>query len=391
MFTIRTHNAISPAGLGVFDASLYSVSNQGDSPDALLLRSAKLSPDMIPSSVKAVARAGAGVNNIPVDSCTEQGVVVFNTPGANANSVKELAIAGMLLSARAIHEGINWVGTQEADSELPGKVEKGKSSFAGSEIQGKRLGVVGLGAIGVQVANAAEALGMEVHGYDPFISVKAAWGLSSSVRRCNSIERLLEICDYVSLHLPLTPDTKDLVDGKKLSGAKKGLRLLNFSRGALANNTAVLEALDSGRLSRYVTDFPSQELLGHPGVLCIPHLGASTSEAEDNCAVMAAKQLRDFIEDGTIKNSVNFPACHLERNGGGRILVANKNIPNMLTQILGVLSARELNVENMTNRHRDSVAYNIIDVCVPEVDQDILDALKAIEGVLMVRHIPAQS
>lgn len=387
MLKIQTLNKISPVGLDTFGRDEYEVASEIPNPDAILLRSYKLPVDEISESVRAIARAGAGVNNIPVEACTEKGIIVFNTPGANANSVKELVIAGLLLCSRRIHEGMNWVAAESADDHLAKRVEKEKSSFAGTEIAGKALGVVGLGAIGVLVANAAVDLGMTVYGYDPYISVEAAWGLSAKVQRCESIEQLMTSSDYMSLHVPLTPDTENLVNTEKLKRAKRGLRILNFSRGGLVERAAIGPALKEGILSRYVTDFPTPELQGLDGVMAIPHLGASTEEAEDNCAVMAAGQLRDFLENGNIVNSVNFPACSLEPSGGVRLLVANRNIPNMLSQILEVLATEGLNVEEMVNKHRNGVAYNIIDVSAGCISDDAMTKLKAIDGVLMTRQI----
>ena len=387
MFRIQTRNKISPLGLELFGPDDYEVSSEIPNPDALLLRSYKLPEDEIGGTVKAVARAGAGVNNIPVDACTERGIVVFNTPGANANSVKELVIAGLLLSARRIHEGMRWVEDQHADDELTQRVEKQKSTFAGTEISGRRLGVVGLGAIGVLVANAAIELGMDVYGYDPFISVAAAWGLSSRVRRCESLEQAMATCDYITLHVPLTPDTEGLIGIERLKRAKPGLRVLNFSRGGLTDVPAMKQALAEGLVSRYVTDFPSGDLLGNPGVLSIPHLGASTAEAEDNCAVMAVRQLRDHLENGNIVNSVNFPACSLEPTGGVRLILANRNVPNMLSQILSILAEQGLNVEDMVNRHKNAIAYNIIDLSAACIRETAMIQLAAIDGVVMIRQI----
>ncbi len=387
MFKIQTRNKIAPVGLDLFGRDAYEIASEILGPDALLLRSYKLPIDEIGSSVKAIGRAGAGVNNIPVDACTDRGVVVFNTPGANANSVKELVIAGLLLSSRQIHEGMNWVAGQSADDNLATNVEKGKSSFSGSEISGKKLGVVGLGAIGVLVANVAIDLGMEVFGYDPFISVTAAWGLSSKVIRCESLDQLVGTCDYMTLHIPLTPDTKNLINAEKLKRANNGLRILNFSREGLVDTAAVRVALKDGTVSRYITDFPVPELLGEKGVMSIPHLGASTTEAEDNCAVMAVKQLKDFLEHGNISNSVNFPACSMERAGGVRLIVANKNVPNMLSQILAVLADEGLNIEDMVNKHRNGNAYNIIDLSANCISEDAMGQLGSIEGVVMTRQI----
>lgn len=387
MFKIQTRNKIAPVGLDLFGREEYEVASEIPGPDAMLLRSYKLPADEVGSTVKAIARAGAGVNNIPVEACTDRGIVVFNTPGANANSVKELVIAGLLLSSRKIHEGISWVENQSADGDIAKSVEKEKSSFAGSEISGKKLGIVGLGAIGVLVANAAIDLGMEVFGYDPFISVAAAWGLSSKVMRCESLDQLVGTCDYVTLHIPLTAETENLINAEKLKRAKPGIRILNFSRGGLVDRAAVKLGLADGSVSRYITDFPTPELLGVKGVMSIPHLGASTEEAEDNCAVMAVKQLKDFLENGNITNSVNFPVCSMERAGGVRLILANRNVPNMLSQILAVLAEEGLNVEDMVNKHRNGNAYNIIDLSASCIRDEAMKQLNSIDGVVMTRQI----
>ncbi len=387
MFKIQTRNKISPIGLSLFERNNYEVAGELPDPDALLLRSYKLPEDEIDSTVKAIARAGAGVNNIPVEACTDRGIVVFNTPGANANSVKELVIAGLLLSSRRIHEGMNWVSGQSADGNLSKNVEKEKSSFAGSEISRKKLGVVGLGAIGTLVANVAVDLGMDVYGYDPFITIDSAWGLSRRIKHCENLDQLIGTCDYMTLHIPLIPDTENIINTEKLKLAKTGLRILNFSRGGLVDIAAVKTALEGGTVSHYITDFPNPELLGVKGVMSIPHLGASTAEAEDNCAVMAVRQLQDFLEHGNITNSVNFPACSLEPAGGVRLIIANKNIPNMLSQILAVLEDEGLDYENMVNKHRNGIAYNIIDLSAPGISSEAMNKLGAINGVVMTRQI----
>ncbi|MDX1547107.1 MAG: phosphoglycerate dehydrogenase [Rhodothermales bacterium] len=390
MFTIRTYNKISPKGLDLLPADLYHVSDAAEAPDAILLRSQSLHDVELPPSVKAVARAGAGVNNIPVERCAERGIVVFNTPGANANSVKELVLAGLFLSSRGIVEGVTWARSlADRGDEVPALVEQGKKQFKGPEILGKTLGVVGLGAIGVAVANAAVALGMHVVGHDPFITVASAWGLSSDVRRASSLDALLAESDYVTLHAPLTDDTRDLIDARALGRMRRGARLLNFARGGLVDNAAVLRALDAGTLARYVTDFPDAALAGHAHVLPVPHLGASTPEAEDNCAVMAARQLRDFLEHGNITNSVNFPTCQMpEPAGRQRIVIANRNVPNMVGQITTVLARHGINIADLLNqsaRHYD-LAYNIIDVD-SAFGSEVLDELRAIDGVITVRGL----
>lgn len=387
MFKIQTKNTIASAGLKLFDKEKYEVSSTLSSPDAILIRSSKLSENDIESNVKAIVRAGTGVNNIPLDYCTERGIAVFNTPGANANSVKELVIAGLLLCSRNIHEGMNWVEKQGNSKDLATRVETEKQTFSGNEISRKTLGIIGLGTIGVLVANAAIDLGMQVYGYDPFISVRAAWGLSSRVQRCENLEYLMSSCDYISLHLPLTTDTKMLVNAKTLKRAKKGLRLLNFSRAELVDSNIIALSLNNGTLEKYVTDFPIPELMNIEGVMNIPHLGASTKEAENNCAIMAVEQLKDFLENGNIKNSVNLPDCSLEPSGCLRYIVANRNIPNMLSQILDVFAKENLNVEEMINKNKNNIAYNIIDVSTSRTSETLLEKIKSIDGVLMSRHI----
>jgi len=387
MFNIKVHDNIDSFGLKQFDSENYRMGVNPRFPDAILLRSHELSPIEIEPSVLAIARAGVGVNNIPIDICTKRGVVVFNTPGANANSVKELVVAALILSSRRICDGINWLSSQNNVSKLKENIERKKSFFAGSEIRGKELGVIGLGSIGVLVANAAEQLGMKVSGYDPFISVNAAWGLSSGVKRCESLEQLMANSDYISLHVPLTKDTESLLDKKSLKRARTGLHLLNFARDELVNPDEVKKALKNGTLSCYVTDFPVPELLGEKGVISIPHLGASTTEAEKNCATMAAGQLKDFLENGNIRNSVNFPSCALEPTGNLRLVVANQNVPNMLSQILSVLAQVNLNIEDMVNRHQGQVAYNIIELSAPGLSRDSMRQLNSIEGVIMTRQI----
>jgi len=387
MFNIKVYDNIASPALSRFDSENYRVGGNPSAPNAILLRSHKTLPIEIEPSVLAVARAGAGVNNIPVDMCTERGIVVFNTPGANANSVKELVIAALFLSSRRIHDGINWLASQINASQLAETIEREKFSFTGSEISGKKLGVIGLGSIGVLVANAAEQLGMEVSGYDPFISVSAAWGLSSGIRRSKSLDHLMSNSDYISLHAPLTKATENLMNKNSLKRAKPGLHLLNFARDGLVNAREVKAALKNGTLSSYVTDFPVPELLGEKGVISIPHLGASTTEAEENCAVMAVNQVKDFLENGNITNSVNFPSCFLESSGSARLIVANKNVPNMLSQILSVLAQEGLNVEDMVNRHQDRIAYNIIELSPPPLHPDFMRQLDTIDGVIMTRQI----
>ncbi len=387
MFTIQTRNAIAESGLAQLGGSRFTIDPDTEAPDAILLRSADLHGEHLPASVKAIARAGAGVNNIPVETCTERGIVVFNTPGANANAVKELVIASLLLSGRRLSEGIAWARSLKGtDADVEALVEKEKKRFAGPEIAGKTLGIIGLGAIGVMVANAAGELGMRVLGYDPYISVNAAWGLRRDVERADALEDLLARSDYITLHAPLTENTTGIIGANALSRVKRGVRILNLARGPLVDNEAMLSALDAGTVSRYVTDFPTAALVGHSSVIPIPHLGASTPESEENCAVMAARQLRDFLFTGNITNSVNFPDCSMPVSDDFRIVIANRNIPNMVGQITQVLADEYANISDMLNRHRDGVAYNIIDV-EEDLSRDSIERLKAIEGVITVRAI----
>lgn len=344
----------------------------------------------LPSSLRAVARAGAGVNNIPIERCTEKGIAVFNTPGANANGVKELVIAGLMLTSRDIAGAIEWAKTLKGKGdEIPGLIESGKKNFAGSEIKSKTLGIIGLGAIGVLVANAAQAIGMRVVGYDPYISVKSALRLSRNVEITSCVESMLSQADYVTINVPQTPETKGYINKERIALMKDGVKVLNFARGGLVNNADIAEALESGKVARYITDFPDAEIMDMKNVIAIPHLGASTNESETNCAIMAVEQMREYMENGNVINSVNFPSAEMERsNGGARITIANKNIPNMVGQITTVLAAADANIANMLNRNRGDIAYNIIDVYRKDVTKEIVDALKNITGVFMVRVIP---
>ncbi len=387
MFKVQTLNNISSKGLSQFPGESYTLAEDIQDPEAIILRSYNLHDRPIPDSVLAIARAGAGVNNIPVAECTKRGIIVFNTPGANANSVKELVIAALLLSARGIHPGLAWTETLTGRGDEVSKlVEKEKSRFAGTEILGKKLGVVGLGAIGAMVANAAIGMGMDVIGFDPFISVENAWGLSRSVRRARSLDTLFAEVDYVTLHVPLTDDTKNMINKSRIASMKKGVRIMNFARGGLIRNDDIIAAIDAGQVAGYVTDFPEDALLGRPGILCVPHLGASTEEAEDNCAAMAVEQLKAFLETGNVRNSVNFPDCQMDLNHRTRLLVANRNIPNMVGQITTVLANGGINIADLLNRHRDEVAYNIIDI-EGEFSSDVLSSISNIEGVIAVRVI----
>lgn len=387
MYTIKTLNSIAKRGLSILGERGLTVDDEAEKPDGILLRSAKLHDYDFPRELKAIARAGAGVNNIPVERCTEQGIVVFNTPGANANSVKELVIAGLLLSSRQIYQGLSWTHSLSPDQEDVSKlVEKEKKRFAGPEVAGKKLGIIGLGAIGVMVANAATGLDMEVIGFDPFISVESAWGLHRQVERARNLEELLGSCDYITLHIPLNDDTKEMLGAKQFAQMKRGTRLLNFARGGLVDNGALVEAIDNGTVHAYVTDFPEAELLGKDEILCVPHLGASTPEAEENCAVMASRQIADYLEKGNIRNSVNFPECYMEMTCDHRITIANRNIPNMVGQITAILAEEEINIADLLNRHHGDVAYNIIDVDSP-ASQRAIERMSSIEGVIFVRTI----
>ncbi len=380
-------NKISSAGLDVFEKEKYEISSEMDNPDAILVRSANMLDMELQGNLKAIARAGAGVNNIPIDKCTEKGIVVFNTPGANANAVKELVIASLLLSSRKIFKGMEWAQSLKGNgSEVEKMVEKGKSQFEGPEIKGKRLGVIGLGAIGVMVANDALSLGMDVIGYDPYISINAAWDLSSAVHRANSLEQLISTSDYITIHVPFIDSTKGMINKDMFSIMKKGVRLLNFARGGLVANKDLLEALENDTVSCYVTDFPSEELLGIDKVMAIPHLGASTPESEENCALMASVQMREFLEKGHIKNSVNFPDSELARSGDTRVIVAHDNVPNMFGQITSLIATYKINIGDMLSRHRNKIGYTIFDIEGSLPDQ-LLEGLKSIEGVRMARAI----
>ena len=388
MNTIRTFNKIDESGIEILKEHGFVIDDSADNADGIIVRSASLHDISFSSELKAIARAGAGVNNIPVERCNEKGIVVFNTPGSNANSVKELVLAGLLLSSRDILGGYNWTQTIPQDEEVAVTVEKEKIRFAGPEIQGKTLGVIGLGAIGVMVANAADALGMNVIGYDPFLSVDHAWRLSRTIRRAQSLEALVGTSDYLTLHAPLNDDTRHTVDEELLTRAKRGLRILNFARGGLVDSTAMLTAIENGTVSWYVTDFPEASLLGKREVITIPHLGASTPEAEANSAVMAARQIADYLEFGIIRNSVNFPECTMAMNTRYRLTIANRNIPNMVGQISTALAEASINISDMVNRHRGNLAYNIIDVDSPVPDETVR-ALHDIDGVIVVRTLEA--
>lgn len=383
MYQILTLNNISPCGLALL-TDRYTYGEDQQAPDGILVRSAAMHNMELAPTVKAIARAGVGVNNIPVEACAEKGVVVFNTPGANANAVKELTIAGLLLGSRKIAEGIQWAASLSGQSDIPKLVEKGKAQFAGPEILGKTLGVIGLGAIGIQVANTAVSLGMDVYGYDPYVSVDAAWRLSRAIHRAQDIKDIFANCDYITIHVPYMPATRHMINAEAFHSMKQGVRLINFSRGELVDNTAALESLKEGKLASYVLDFPAQELIGVPGVIALPHLGASTPESEDNCAKMAVSQMMDFLENGNIHNSVNYPDVSMARSNGERFGVCHKNIHGMLTQITNVFAKEKINIENMTNKSRGEYAYTLIDCSSPS--QNIVEALEKIEGVIRVLH-----
>ncbi len=386
MFKIKTYNKISKTGLTVFDDK-YTIGDEVENADGAIVRSAALHDTEFPASLKAIARAGAGTNNIPIERCSENGIVVFNTPGANANAVKELVIAGMLISSRRVISGIEWAKTLKGNGDEVGKmVEKGKGAFVGPEIKGKTVGIIGLGAIGVMVANAANHLGMKVFGYDPYLSVKSAWNLTHNAVHIDDINEIFEKCDYISLHVPLTNSTKNLVNAETIAKMKNGVRILNFARGGLVDNDALKAALESGKVASYVTDFPSDDIIGVDGVIAIPHLGASTPESEDNCAVMAAKELMDYIENGNIVNSVNLPEITMPRSGEHRICVIHKNIPNMLTAITKIVADDNVNIENLLNKSRGDYAYTMLDIGTADTDM-VANEIAAIDGVIKVRVI----
>ncbi|WP_345974729.1 phosphoglycerate dehydrogenase [Sulfurimonas sp. HSL3-7] len=389
MYKVQTLNKISPQGLELFSREDYEVASEITHPDAIVLRSFSMHDMKLPKSLLAIARAGAGTNNIPIEKCSEKGIVVFNTPGANANAVKELVLAGMLLASRDIVEGIAWVhGLKKEGDKVPALVEKGKSQFAGQELKGKKLGVIGLGAIGVIVANDALALGMDVIGYDPFLSIDSAWELSHNVQKATGLETLLSDVDYLTIHVPLMESTKEMIDSEKFAMMKDGVKIMNFARGGLINNDALKNAIASGKVSAYVTDFPNGDLLDIKQVIPIPHLGASTGEAEDNCAVMACTQVKHFLETGNIENSVNFPNCVQPRIAGAkRVVIANKNMPSMISEITSLLAKHNINIANMLNKSKGNLAYNIIDIEDGNLPESMIEKLLAIKGVVMARII----
>ena len=386
MRKIHCLNPISKLGTGLLTENYEMTDNLAEA-EGILVRSAAMHDLELPKGLRAVARAGAGVNNIPLDKCAEAGVVVFNTPGANANGVKELVLAGMLLGARDVVGGIDWCKEQKDNENISKDMEKAKKKFAGHEIRGKKLGVIGLGAIGAEVANAAAALGMEVYGYDPFISVKAAWMLSRDVKHITSVDTIYQECDYITVHVPLLDSTRQMINKDSLGQMKDGVVILNFARDLLVNDDDMAEALASGRVKRYITDFPNAKVMQMPNVIATPHLGASTEESEDNCAVMAVKELMDYLDNGNIKNSVNYPACDMGVcQASSRIAVLHMNIPNMIGQITAILAAQGVNISDMTNKSRDKYAYTLLDL-EHKPEEATVEKLKAIEGVLRVRVV----
>lgn len=381
MYQIQTLNKISKKGLAVLDEN-YTCADETENPDGIILRSFKMHDMELPESLRAVARAGAGVNNIPIDKCTDKGIVVFNTPGANANAVKEIVLGALFLASRKVVQGIEWEKTLiGSGDDIPSLVEKGKSAFAGPEIEGKTLGVVGLGAIGVRVANAAHHLGMNVIGFDPYLSVDAAWHLTRFAHKANSLDELLEKADYITIHVPSTPSTKGMFNSEAFAKMKKGARLLNFSRESLVDENDVQEAIANGTVATYVTDFGSEALLKCENVICLPHLGASTPESEENCAVMAANEIKDFLENGNIKNSVNFPECDMGKRTGERITILHKNVTGMIKKITDALES--LNIANMINKSKGDNAYTMIDVD-GRCDAAAIDAIAAMPDVIKV-------
>ena len=388
MYNIKTMNKIAPVGLERLPAERYLTGDGVENEDAILVRSAKLHDYVFPEKLWAIARAGAGVNNIPVERCSEAGVVVFNTPGANANAVKELVLCAMLLASRDVIGGAAWVKeqAQAGDVDVAAAVEKGKSAFVGPELYRKTLGVVGLGAIGALVANIGLSLGMDVYGYDPYLSVDAALRLDRHIKVVKELDTLYASSDYITLHLPYMEATKDTVNTAAIAKMKDGVRIINMARGGLVNNADMIAALQSGKAARYVTDFPDNEITLAGGVVAIPHLGASTPESEDNCAVMAANELRDYLENGNIKNSVNFPNVIMERSGVQRLCVIHRNVPAVIAQITTQLSKDGVNVENMTNKSKGEYAYTMVDVGSP-VEGRVIDDIRALPGMIRIRAI----
>lgn len=390
MYNIHTLNKISKAGLKHFDAAKYNCGEEVQNPDAIMVRSAAMHDMEFGKELLAIARAGAGVNNIPVDRCAKEGIVVFNTPGANANAVKELVILGLLMSSRNVPDALAFAKSLDGEGEaIPKLVEKGKGQFVGPEIKGKTLGVIGLGAIGVMVCNAAKSLGMTVLGYDPYLSVDAAWALSRGIVHAKSVEDIYKNSDYITIHVPYNSETKHMINAEVIDMMKPGVRVLNFARGELVDDDAMLAALEAGKVARYVTDFPNEKTVNAKGVVAVPHLGASTPESEDNCASMAAVELIDYLENGNVVHSVNMPSVSAPRNGGARICIIHQNIPKMLQGISGSFGEIGINIQNMTNRSRGDYAYTIIDLEEKEVPGSLLEQLERVEGIIRARVIPA--
>lgn len=381
MYDILTLNKIAACGTDIFDKAAYAVSDNAADPAAIMVRSAKMHDMQFGDNLLAIARAGAGVNNIPVDRCAEEGIVVFNTPGANSNAVKELAICALLLASRKITEAAAWAASLKGTPDAPKTVEGGKSKFAGPEIYGKTLGIIGLGAIGGKIANAAVALGMKVMGYDPYLSVNAALHLDPAVTITTDINDIYKVSDYISIHVPYTPDTKNTIDAEQIAMMKDGVRLINLARGELINSAAVIKAIGEGKVAKYVTDFADDVVLGEENVIVLPHLGASTPESEDNCAVMAAHELIDYIEKGTIRNSVNYPNAELAKTGDELVCIMHRNVPELIAKITGVCASTGANIENLVNKSKKEYAYTMLDI-TGKVDAA---AIEAIEGVIKVR------
>ena len=387
MFTIKTLNAISPVGLSKLSTSQFEVLVDCADPDGILVRSANMHEMELGGNLKAIARAGAGVNNIPLDKCSEKGIVVFNTPGANSNAVAELVLGSLIACSRNLAEASQWCKGLKGDPDMAKSVEKGKKQFVGPEIRGKVLGVIGLGAIGAKVANDALNLGMEVYGYDPYLSVDAAWNLSQHVHHCLNLGDMLPKCDYITIHVPFLPSTKGTINAQTLAACKEGVRVLNFARGELVDNAAMLAALESGKVSVYCTDFPAEELIDVPGVICTPHLGASTPEAEDNCAVMAAAEISDYLKNGNITHSVNMPEVSQPRSGGKRICVIHRNEPGLISAITNITTEAGLNIENMVNKSKKEMAYTMLDVSSMNAATiaQVTEKLNAVPQVIRVR------
>lgn len=386
MYNIQTLNKIAACGTDLMDKSKYNVGEGVQNPAAVLVRSASMHEMELGDSLLAIARAGAGTNNIPIDKCSEKGIVVFNTPGANANAVKELVLAALLISSRRIPAAIDWAKTLKGKGDEVGKlVEKGKSQFAGPEIKGKKLGVIGLGAIGALVANAAVNLGMEVYGADPYLSVMGALHLSTKIKYVKSNKEIYETCDYISIHVPLTPDTKGMINAESIATMKKNVRILNFARGDLVDDKAVIDALTTGGMAAYVTDFPTDALIGVEGVIALPHLGASTPESEDNCAVMACKELMDYLENGNITNSVNLPNVSMVMTGDAKVCIIHKNVEGLINKVSAVTAEAKINIENMESKSKKEVAYTVLDI--KGNTDGLIEKFKAIDAVLGVRII----